>query len=108
MKSLSRLIAATALVTLAGCATGGKSAAELRPGKFVTYTCEGNKTFQVRFDAEVGTARIRTHQGSAELSKGARGLYRDDDGMWVLSLVDGKGTELVHKGKAAYKNCAAQ
>ncbi|MEW5892712.1 MAG: hypothetical protein AB1697_06205 [Pseudomonadota bacterium] len=101
--------AATATFLIAGCATsGGKSAAEATPGKFVTYNCEGKKSFSVRFDAENGTARIRTHEGSAELSKGARGLYRDDGGEWILTLADGNGTELVYKSKAVYKNCTAQ
>lgn len=109
MKSLPLFIAVSAIATLGGCATGGgKSAAEQTPGKFITYTCEGNKSFQARFDAENGTARIRTHDGSAELTKGARGLYRDDDGLWILALADGNGTELVHKSKAQYKNCAAK
>lgn len=108
MKSLPLFIAMTAIATLGGCATGGKSAAEQTPGKFITYACEGNKSFQVRFDAENGTARIRTQDGSAELAKGARGLYRDDEGLWILALADGNGTELVHKSKAEYKNCAAK
>ncbi|TCS71369.1 hypothetical protein EDC61_11096 [Sulfuritortus calidifontis] len=107
LKILATAVATTLLI--AGCATsGGKSAAEATPGKFVTYSCEGNKSFSVRFDAENGTARIRTHDGSAELSKGARGLYRDDAGEWILTLADGKGTELVHKSKAVYKSCSAQ
>lgn len=108
MKSLPLFIAVTTIATLGGCATGGKSAAELAPGKFITYACEGDKSFQVRFDAENGTARIRTHDGSAELVKGARGLYRDDEGHWILALADGNGTELVHKSKAQYKNCTAK
>ena len=92
----------------AGCAsTGGPSAAEANPGKFVTYTCEDNKSFQVRFNPDEGTARIRTHEGSAELGKGGRGLYRDDENTWILSLNEARSTELVHNSKAKYKNCAA-
>lgn len=90
-----------------GCATSGKSAAELSPGKFVTYNCDDKKSFQVRFNAEEGTARVRTHEGSAELNKGARGLYRDDEGQWILALGEGKNTELVFKSKTVYKNCSA-
>jgi hypothetical protein len=63
---------------------------------------------QVRFDAESGTARIRTHEGSAELAKGSRGLYRDDGGEWMLTLSDASDTELWHKGSTKYKQCAAK
>lgn len=103
-----KCLAMTSALVIAGCATSGPaSVAESTPGRFITYTCEGKKTFSVRYDAELGTARIRTHEGSAELSKGDRGLYRDEAGEWVLTLAAGNGTELVHKGKAAYKNCSA-
>lgn len=104
---LTALAALTAL--FAGCATtSGKSAAEAAPGKFVTYACDNKKTFSARFDAENQSVRIRSHEGSAELSKGGRGLYRDDEGQFILALGGGKQTELVFKGKAAYTNCAAQ
>lgn len=92
---------------LAACASTGTSVAEKTPGKFITYQCDDKKSFQVRFDAENGTARIRTHEGSAELTRGDRGLFRDDAGEWILALSDGKGTELVYQGKAKYKNCSA-
>jgi hypothetical protein len=108
MKTLPILLSVTAIAMLAGCATSGQSVAEKTPGKFVTYTCEGNKSFQVRFDAENGTARIRTQEGSAELTRGDRGLYRDDTGEWILTLAGGSSTELLHKGKATYKQCTAQ
>lgn len=108
MKTLAIALTATTVALLGGCASSGKSVAETTPGKFITYVCEGNKSFSVRYDAENGTARIRTHDGSAELTRGDRGLFRDDEGRWILSLADGKGTELVHKGKASYKNCSAK
>lgn len=96
------------VATLSGCASSGKSVAEASPGKFMTYSCTDNKSFQVRFDAENGTARIRTHEGSAELSRGARGLFRDEGGEWLLTLSDGNSTELLHHGKAKYKDCSAK
>jgi hypothetical protein len=106
MKSSLPVLALAAFM-LGGCASsGGKSAAEATPGKFVTYACEGGKSFSVRFDAENSSARIRTHDGAFELAKGDRGLFRDDE--WILSLTDANGTELVHKSKAQYKNCAAK
>jgi len=105
---MSQFALAAIVVSLAGCAsTGGKSAAEMTSGKYVTYTCEGGKSFSVRYDAENNSARIRTHEGSTDLSKGSRGLYRDDEGHWILSLADGKNTELVYKSNAKYKNCKA-
>jgi len=104
-----KILAMTSALVIAGCATSGPaSVAESTPGRFITYTCEGKKNFSVRYDAELGTARIRTHEGSAELSKGARGLYRDEGGNWILTLASGADTELVHNGKALYKNCSAQ
>lgn len=42
------------------------------------------------------------------MTRGDRGLYRDDEGLWVLALDGGSKTELVHKGKAAYTGCTAQ
>jgi hypothetical protein len=109
MNRLLPLLASVGVVALiSGCAATGKSTAEATPGKFITYSCDGNKSFSVRFDAENGTARIRTHEGSAELIKGARDLYRDDGGEWILNLADGNKTELVYKSKAVYKNCSAK
>lgn len=108
MKFLTLALASAAVALLAGCATDSKSVAQQKPGAFVTYGCEGNRSFQVRFDAEHGTARVRSHEGSAELTKGSRGLYRDPDGDWILTLADASGTELVHRGVARYKNCAAR
>ena len=107
MKVFQFALAAIAASLLAGCATGEKSAAEISPGKFVNYACEGGKSFSVRYDAENNSARIRTHEGSAELSKSGRGLYRDDEGKWILSLEDGKNTELVYMSNAKYKKCSA-
>lgn len=108
MKAVHFTLALAATSILAGCASsGGKSAAEMTPGKFVNYACDGGKSFSVRYDAENNTARIRTHEGSAELAKGGRGLYRDDEGKWILSLGDGKNTELVYMSNAKYKKCSA-
>jgi len=108
MKFFTLALATAAVALLVGCATDGKSVAQEKPGTFITYSCEGKRSFQIRFDAEHGTARIRSHEGSAELTKGSRGLYRDPDGEWVLTLTGASGTELVHRGVARYKNCAAR
>lgn len=91
----------------AGCAANGQSAAQARPDTFVTYSCEKNKSFRARFSTETATVRIRTKDGSYELSKGERGLYRDVAEHWILALGAGNNTELVHKGKVAYGLCVA-
>ena len=111
MQSSTLILATVALLATAvvsGCASSGKTTAEASPGKFVTYACEENKSFQIRFDPENRTARIRSHEGSAELARGARGLYRDDEGQWILTLGDGTDTELWFQGKTKYKHCAAK
>lgn len=108
MKMSQFALAAVVASLASGCAsTGGKSAAEMSPGKYVNYTCEGGKSFSVRHDAENNSVRIRTHEGSIDLTKSGRGLYRDDEGHWILGLADGKNTELVYKSNAKYKNCSA-
>lgn len=106
---MKTMMITTALALLAtGCAsTGGQSATEATPGKFVSYACDNKKTFSARFDAETKTVRVRSHDGSFEMTRGDRGLYRDDEGQWILMLDGGKKTELVHKGKAVYTNCSA-
>jgi hypothetical protein len=106
---LLKLTAVTAVALLAtGCAMdNGKSVAEAKPDSFVTYKCENNKSFSARFSPETATVRIRTLDGSAELSKGQRGLYRDEAGNWILTLGAESSTELVLKGKATHVKCVA-
>ena len=107
--SLLKMTAATITVLLAsGCATDhGISVAETNPGNFVNYACENAKSFSARFSAESATVRIRTMDGSAELSKGRGGLYRDEAGHWVLSLGADNRTELIYKGKTTHTLCTA-
>lgn len=106
---LLKFTAVTAIALLAsGCATDhGKSVVEAKPDSFVTYMCEKNKSFSARFSPETATVRIRTMDGSAELSKGERGLYRDEAGHWILTLGAESSTELVLKGKATHVKCVA-
>lgn len=107
--SFLKLTTVTAIALLAtGCATDhGKSVAEAKPDSFVTYACENSKSFSARFSAETATVRIRTMDGSAELSKGSRGLYRDEAGHWILTLGGESSTELIFKGKATHVKCVA-
>lgn len=107
--SLLKATAVTMIAVLAsGCATDhGKSVAETTPDTFVKYACENSKSFSARFSAETATVRIRTMDGSAELSKGDRGLYRDEAGHWILTLGAANSTELIFKGKATHIKCVA-
>ena len=107
--SLLKITAATLTgLLVAGCATDhGKSLAENNPDDFVSYSCENGKSFSARFSAESATVRIRTMDGSAELSKGDRGLYHDEAGNWILRLGAEKSTELIHKGKITHTQCVA-
>lgn len=108
--SVLKMTAMTMTVLLAsGCATDyGKSVAEAKADSFVTYACENNKSFSARFNTEAATIRIRTKDGSAELSKGERGLYRDEAEHWILTLGAESSTELVRKGKVVYSKCMAK
>jgi hypothetical protein len=58
-------------------------------GRFVTFTCEGSKTFQARWAEEGKSVRVRAHHGSAELSPTGAGVY------------EGEGYRLVTQGEAA-------
>lgn len=108
--SLLKLTTVTTIALLAtGCATDhGKSVAEAKPDSFVTYKCENNKSFSARFSAETASVRIRTMEGSAELTKGDRGLYRDEAGHWILTLGADSSTELILKGKKTHAMCVAE
>lgn len=108
--SLLKLTAVSIIALLAaGCASDlGKSAAESSPDVFVAYACENNKSFSTRFSADTATVRVRTMDGSAELSKGDRGLYRDEAGHFVLTLGAESSTELIFKGKKIYANCTVK
>ncbi len=108
--SLLKMTAVTTIALLAaGCATDhGKSVAETTPETFVAYACDNSKSFSARFSPETSTVRVRTQDGSSELSKGDRGLYRDEAGTWVMTLGAANSTELVFKGKALYTKCSAK
>lgn len=108
--SLLKLTTVTAIALLAtGCATDhGQSVAEAKPDTFVTYKCENSKSFSARFSPETATVRIRTLDGSAELSKGERGLYRDEAGHWILLLGAENTSELILKGKKTHAVCVAE
>jgi len=109
MSLLKFTTVATIALLATGCATDhGKSAAESAPDAFVTYACENGQSFSARFSSETATVRIRTMDGSAELVKGERGLYRDEAGQWILTLGAQDSTSLVHKGKATHTKCAVK
>jgi hypothetical protein len=97
------------MVFAAGCATMGSAPAALEKsaGKFVTYTCEGNKSFQLRWNPDTRTIRFRGHEGGLELTRASDGSYKDDGGELLLNLGDGKTTTVSKKGKVEYKGCGA-
>ncbi|MDO8989072.1 MAG: hypothetical protein Q7U91_05515 [Sideroxyarcus sp.] len=109
MSLLKMASVATIVLLASGCASDhGVSVAETTPDKFVTYACENSKSFSARFSAEASTIRIRTMDGAAELSKGDRGLYRDEAGHWILTLGAESSTELIFKGKPVFSKCVAK
>ncbi len=114
MRSLSLTLLAGSLMLASGCATlsgatGGSvpAALEKSPGKFVAYTCEDNKAFQLRYNPETRTLRYRGHSGGIELTRSGDGSYKDDSGEVSLMLGEGKSTTISKKGKVEYKGCGA-
>ena len=108
MSLLKIAAAAMTVLIVAGCATTdhGKSVAESTPDTFVKYACENGKSFSARFSTESATVRVRTLDGSAELSEGRRGLYRDPAGQWLLRLGAASSTELIFKGFTTHTQCS--
>ncbi|MFN3630664.1 MAG: hypothetical protein ACK4XK_11520 [Casimicrobiaceae bacterium] len=114
MRKLSLSLLAGSIIIASGCATmgggtGGSVPAVLtnNAGKFVTYSCEGNKSFQLRYNPETQTVRYRGHSGGIELARASDGHYKDDSGSMTLMLGDGKTTSISKKGKVEYKGCGA-
>ena len=95
-------LAAAAL--LAGCASSPSLPIGMKAGQFVTYTCEGGKTFQARAADDGSTVRVR-YEGGYELDNKGAGIYEADG--WKLSTQGAAAAELVHNGKTLLKNCKA-
>jgi len=92
------------LALLAGCATGPAVPTGMKAGQFVTFNCEGGKSFQARATADGSTVRVR-YDGGYELDNKGAGVYESDG--WKL-VTEGPGAaELIHNGKTIQKNCKA-
>lgn len=84
---------------LAGCATMGPVGG-LEPGKLVRYDCEGHD-FSARIEDDFASARVRTHEGSVNLSRGEGDEFKGEG--WTLKTQG--GLQLIHKDKVVAKNC---
>lgn len=98
---VSTLAAAAFLV---GCASSPSLPVGMKAGQFVTYNCEGGKTFQARAAADGSTVRVR-YEGGYELDSKGSGVFEADG--WKLSTQGAAAAELVHNGKTLLKNCKA-
>jgi hypothetical protein len=92
------------LALLAGCATGPAVPTGMKAGQFVTFNCEGGKSFQARAAADGSTVRVR-YEGGYELDNKGAGVYESDG--WKLTTQGPGAAELMHNGKSVRKNCKA-
>lgn len=101
---MKAFVALSALALLAGCASTSVPAG-MQSGKFVTFACEGGKTFSARAADDGATVRVRAHHGSAELERKADGVYEGEG--YKLSTQEPGGVSLMHDGKPQGKGCKA-
>ena len=90
---------------LAGCASNPAVPDGMQPGKFVTFACEGGKTFSARVAEGGDTVRVRAHHGSAELDRKGDGVYEGDG--YKLVTQGAEAVSLTHDGKPQGKACKA-
>jgi major membrane immunogen (membrane-anchored lipoprotein) len=93
---------AVALIT--GCATSSSVPMGMKAGQFVTFNCEGGKTFMARAAADGSTVRVR-YEGGYELDNKGAGVYEAEG--WKLVTQGPGAAELMHNGKSVRKNCKA-
>lgn len=93
-----------AIALLAGCATKTPVPVGMKAGQFVTFNCEGGKSFQARAAADGSTVRVR-YEGGYELDSKGAGVYEAEG--WKLVTQGPGATELMHNGKSIHKNCKA-
>ena len=107
MKSVVMKVSAASmlLAVLAGCASTPAVPNGMQPGKFVTFACEGGKTFSARVAEGGDTVRVRAHHGSAELERKADGVYEGDG--YKLMTQGAEAVSLMHDGKPQGKACKA-
>jgi hypothetical protein len=97
----SALLMLAAAGSIAACA--GSPA--LPAGKFVTFQCAENKSFQARMSDDGRTVRVRAHHGSAELDHQGQGRYAGEG--YSLNLGAEGGVSLEHAGKNQARGCRA-
>lgn len=88
------------IVLLAGCATSASVPAGMKAGQFVSFACDGGKTFRARLADDGSSVRIR-YEGGYELDNKGGGVYEGEG----FKLLTQGTTELLHNGKQAVKNC---
>ena len=93
-----------AVTLLAACATSPGLPMGMKAGQFVTFNCEGGKSFQARAAADGSTVRVR-YEGGYELDNKGAGVYEAEG--WKLMTQGPGAAELMHNGKSTLKNCKA-
>ena len=91
-----------AVALLAGCATSPAVPMGMKAGKFVTFSCEGGKSFQARAAEDGSSVRVR-YEGGYELDNKGAGVYEAEG--WKLVTQGAGATELIHNGKSLLKSC---
>lgn len=91
-----------AISLLAGCASSPAVPTGMKAGEFVTFKCEGGKSFKARLASDGSTVRVR-YEGGYELDRQGAGIYEAEG--WKLVTQGAGATELLHKGKPVLKNC---
>lgn len=102
---MNALAASLLLAVLAGCASAPAAPSGMQPGKFVTFACEGGKSFSARVAEGGDTVRVRAHHGSAELERKEGGIYEGDG--YKLMTQGADAVSLMHDGKPQGKACKA-
>lgn len=100
-----KIVFTTPLIAIAfmtGCATATSVPVGMKANQFVTYKCEGGKTFQARALSDGSSVRIR-YEGGYELDNKGAGIYEADG--WKLLTQGAGAAELIHNGKSVGKNC---
>lgn len=92
-----------ALGLLGGCAFTPAVPQGMKSGKFVSFACEGGKTFSARAAEDGKSVRVRATHGSAELDMKSEGVY-EGDGYTLVTKGTG-GASLVHAGQSQGDRC---
>ena len=91
-----------AVALLAACATSPVLPVGMKAGQFVTFSCEGGKSFQARAAEDGSSVRVR-YEGGYELDNKGAGVYEAEG--WKLVTQGAGATELIHNGKSLLKSC---